>query len=120
MEDTIEVVATTIPSNALQQDWEIVAIENIDVVDGTHVKGIEAGQAKFAVRSIEKPSVTQEVTIMITTDPDIEGFSIMGDEDETHGVSMDNTKQEIQDYLDGLGIEYNQNETKQQLLDKLD
>lgn len=34
-------------------------------------------------------------------------------------LSLDNTKKEIQEELDKMGIPYKQSETKQQLLDKL-
>ena len=38
---------------------------------------------------------------------------------EGENLSLDNTKKEIQEELDKMGIPYKQIETKQQLLDKI-
>jgi hypothetical protein len=38
---------------------------------------------------------------------------------EGENLSLDNTKKEIQEELDKMGIPYKQSETKQQLLDKI-
>jgi hypothetical protein len=38
---------------------------------------------------------------------------------EGENLSLDNTKKEIQEELDKMGIHYKQSETKQQLLDKI-
>ena len=51
-------------------------------------------------------------------------FSIDSGEEPTtvnieQDVSMENTKKEIQEHLTGLGIDFKETETKQQLLDKL-
>ena len=41
------------------------------------------------------------------------------DVSEGKNLSLDNTKKEIQEELDKMGIPYKQSETKKQLLDKM-
>lgn len=108
---SIEVIAIVLPANAYQQEFTVVAGDNVELVDDNHVKVIEAGTATFTVRSKDLPSVSTTSSII--------GVDSIIDGDDVSGFSLDNTKQELQDELVRRGVDFKTQENKQSLIDKI-
>lgn len=103
---SVEVIASVLPANAYQQEFTVVAGDNVELVDENHIKAIEAGTSTFTVRSKDLPSVSTTST-----------FNAIVDDGET--FSIDNTKQELQDELVRRGVDFKTQENKQSLIDKI-